>query len=75
MELGISWKGPLYQRSKYFDQGLHSLNFKSSPNQPGVYFANDMVVIIFVDDTIYFGKYGKKIYEVIKRPSKMVCLN
>ena len=51
----------------HLDQGLQSLNFVPSPNQPRVYFRNDMVIVYFVDDTLFFGKDGKKIDEVIKK--------
>ena len=51
----------------HLDKGLQSLNFVPSPNQPGVYFGNGMVIVCFVDDTLFLGKDGKKIDEVIDK--------
>lgn len=51
----------------HLDKGLQLLDFKPSPNEPRLYFGNCMTVVVFVDDTLFFGADGNKIDEVITK--------
>jgi hypothetical protein len=49
----------------HLQKGLHQLDFKVSPLDPGMYYGRGMILITYVDDTLFFGPDLKAIEQVI----------
>jgi hypothetical protein len=46
-------------------KGLNQLNFEVSKLDPGMYYGRGMILITYVDDTLFFGPDVKEIEKVI----------
>jgi hypothetical protein len=49
----------------HLQKGLHELDFKVSALDPGMYYGRGMILITYVDDTLFFGPDLKAIEKVI----------
>jgi len=51
----------------HLTNGLEDTSFTKSDNDPCLFFGNNMMVLVYVDDCIFFGKDAKAIDAVIER--------
>ena len=74
MKLDKSLYGLVQAPLAWYDHlqvGLLKLGFKPSKIDPGLYLRDDMILLSYVDDCLFFGPDSKKIEEVIKQLKEM----
>ena len=51
----------------HLQRGLAKLDFFPSAEDPGMYYGRGIILITYVDDTLFFGPYLKQIEKVISK--------
>jgi hypothetical protein len=57
----------------HLQKGLNELDFKVSKFDPGMYYGRGMILITYVDDTLFFGPDIKVIEQVITKLEGLGC--
>ena len=64
-------KQAAYNWNNLLKAGLETLGFKQSEHDPCLYCKDDIICVIYVDDTLFFSKDPKKIDQIISNLKKL----